>query len=186
MEQQLATEATVVAPVVLETPAGNERMRHVPSIEWITWKLDYDVRTRLGKLLTSFSALSSDDSRRGPIETELRNVCRAVDRLAEAAKHTRTNGLPTELSNRIQWSLDHAVANLKNVDPTTFGRRYPFHLFERSRSEPLYGALLSVLHSVDRAIPTVRAADPSLDERLMAGLVVLENPVDERMLKPIA
>lgn len=161
-------------------------MRHVPSIEWIVWKLDHDVRGRLGKLMTSFSALSSDDARRGPIETELRNVCRAVDRLAEAAKHTRANGFPSELSNRIQWSLDHAVANLKNVDPTTFGRRYPFHLFERSRSEPLYGALLTVLSAVDRTLPLARAADPSLDERLMAGLVVLENPVDNRMLKPIA
>ena len=186
MEQQLATEATVVPTAVLETPAGNERMRHVPSIEWIVWKLDQDVRARLGKFMTSFTGLSSDDAHRGPVEAELRNVCKAIDRLAEAAKHSRGNGVPSELSNRIQWSLDHAVANLKNVDPTTFGRRYPFHYFEKSRSEPLYGALLAVLSAMDRALPVVRAADPSLDERLMAGLVVLANPVDDRMLKPIA
>jgi hypothetical protein len=186
MEQQLATEATPVTTAVLETAAGNERMRHVPSIEWIIWKLDQDVRARLGKLMASLSGLSSDDARRAPVETELRSVCKAIDRLAEAAKHTRGNGIPSELSNRIQWSLDHAVANLKNVDPTTFGRRYPFHLFEKSRSEPLYGALLAVLSAIDRAIPVARAADASLDERLMAGLVVLANPVDDRMLKPIA
>ena len=51
---------------------------------------------------------------------------------------------------------------------------------------PLYAALLSVFCHIDRVITLARAIDPGIDERLLEGLVVLQNPVDDRMLRPIA
>ena len=78
------------------------------------------------------------------------------------------------------------MAKLTAVDPTTFGHRYPFHLFERSPGEPMYGALAALIQTVEQLVPLIRAADPDVDERLLEGLVVLKDPVDSRMLQPIA
>lgn len=173
-------------PVQLETWAQNERMRHVPVAGWIVHKLDADVRRRIEKLYVPFAALAFDDPRHVTIETELRNVCRALDRLAEVARHSRNGHPPNDLGQRIRWALDHAIQNLETLDPNLIGRRFPYHTFERSKGEPLYAALLVVMQSVERVATLVRTIDPGIDERLLEGLVVLSNPVDERMLKPIA
>jgi hypothetical protein len=175
----------------LETWKSNERMRHVPTLEWVIWKVDSDVRERLAKLTSAFTQLAADDVRRAPIDAELKLVCRAVDRLSTATRVSRVESTPPPnasrpVESRIQWALDHAVGTLKGVDVATFGRRYPFHMYERSHAESIYGALLAVMSCVDRLLPLIREVDPGLDERLLDGLVVLQNPVDDRMLKPIA
>jgi hypothetical protein len=198
MNSTLATEPTTQPPAeapdkaavahpLLETWSKNERMRHIPSIEWITQKLDRDVRKTVEQLWTSLAALAFDDPRRAAIEEEFRGICRAVDRLAEVARHTRGNNHPpNDLGERVRYAINHAVTNLNTVDANVFGRRFPFQTLERSKGEPLYGALLVVLHHVDRTKTLVRTVDRGLDERLLEGLVVLENPVDARMLRPIA
>lgn len=188
IEARNPVETSEKRPVAtqLELWPNNERMRHIPTREWMIWKLDSDVRGRLAKLLPAYSSLAAEDPRRPRIETELKSICRAADRLAEAAKHTRSNGVPSELTNRLTWAIDHAVANLKTIDVATFGKRAPFHLFDRSHAEQIYGALLAVMQGVERLLPLIREVDPDLDERLLDGLVVLANPVDARMLKPIA
>ena len=78
------------------------------------------------------------------------------------------------------------MTNLGTVDAGTFGRRFPFHTFERSKGEPLYGALLVTIRCVERLVEQIRVVDQGVDERLLSGLVTLSNPVDERMLRPIA
>jgi hypothetical protein len=197
MNSMLATELTTDTPAatpekavathpLLETWSKNERMRHIPSIEWMTQKVDRDVRRTFEHLWTPFAALAADDPRRATIEELFRNLCRAIDRLAEVAKHSRTGHVPNDLGERIRQAIHHAVANLRSVDPNSFGRRFPFQTLERSKAEPLYGALLVVLQQLDRTRTLVRTIDPGLDERLLEGLVVLANPVDARMLKPIA
>jgi hypothetical protein len=194
MNTILATEAATEQPAekqpsrsMQETWAQNERMRHIPSVDWMIRKLDTDLRRRVEKLLPPVFSLPGDDPRRAPIEQELRALCAALDRVADVAKHGRHNGhAQSDLQSRIGWSISHAVTNLRTIDPELFGRRFPFQTFERSKAEPLYGAFLTMLQVLGRIVPLVRAIDPSLDERLMEGLVVLENPVDERMLKPIA
>lgn len=194
MEQQLATEPIIeqVEPKPrlsppLETWGGNERMRHIPSVEWIIRKVDADLRRRVEKLLASYVSLPTDDPRRSTLDDHFRAFCRAVDRLADVARHSRHNGQPPgELTSRVGWTLSHAVTNLQSVDPEFFGRRFPFHTFERSKAEPLYGSLLVAISAVERIVSLVRAIDPGLDERLLEGLVTLQNPVDERMLRPIA
>jgi hypothetical protein len=197
MNSMLATESTTSTPVataetaavahpLLETWAKNERMRHIPSIEWITHKVDADVRRTFEHLWSPFASLAFDDPRRATIEETFRNLCRAIDRLAEIARHSRNGHAPNDLGERIRQSIHHAVSNLRNVDPNLFGRRYPFQTLERSKGEPLYGALLVVLQHLERTKTLIRTIDPGLDERLLEGLVVLANPVDARMLKPIA
>lgn len=196
MEQQLATEskpeteeATVLKPSTpsrLESWAANERMRHVPSVDWLIWKVDVDLRARLDKLLSSFESAPIDAPQRAHMDADLRALCRALDRLADVARHSRINGQTGELRQRVVLALNTAVNNLKTLDASLVGRRFPFQTFERSKSEPLYGALLMALDYMQRLISHARIVDLNLDERLLAGLVTLQNPVDDRMLKPIA
>ena len=184
MNSMLATEVTT-APTALETWSANERMRHIPSVEWMLRKIDVDVRRRVDHLLGSFRS-PMDEARRAPIEDGFRLLVRALDRLAEVAKHSRTTQQSHDTAQRVHAALQHTVENLRSLDADLIGRRFPFHTSERSKAEPLYGALLAVLDAVSRLVPLVRAVDPGLDERLLEGLVVLQNPVDERMLRPIA
>jgi hypothetical protein len=196
MEQQLATETpneTDVAaaqkpasPSLLESWATNERMRHVPNVDWLIWKVDVDLRSRLEKVLSSFQSAPVDSPARAQMEGDLRALCRAFDRLADVARHTRTNGQNGDPSQRVIASLNNAVTNLRTLDSSVIGRRFPFQTFERSKSEPLYGALLMALDFMQRLISHARTVDRNVDERLLAGLVTLQNPVDDRMLKPIA
>jgi hypothetical protein len=168
---------------LLETWGKNERMRHTPPIEWIVQKVDGDLRRRIGLLHGSFAALPSDDSRWTAIEMQFRGFCRAIDRLTETARHGRpASQPPTELGARIDWSINAAVASLNSLDPTLFGRRYPFQTFERSKAEPLNGALLAVIDRLHRLTPAIRAIDPGIDERLLAGLVRLQEPLPEKAI----
>jgi hypothetical protein len=184
MNSILATEATKSS--LLETWEGNERMRHIPSIDWMVRKVDIEVRSRIEKSMTPILGIPSEDPRRQSAEEELRVVCRALERLAEIARHGHPNGRQGDLPHRVEAALDLATENLRSLDADLIGRRFPFQTFERSKAEPLFAALLVVLNVVNRIIPLARAIEPDLDERLLEGLVVLENPVDDRMLEPMA
>ena len=181
----VATEVPekAVPRTLLETWGKNERMRHIPSIEWIAQKVDGDLRRRIALLTAPYAALPPDDSRRAPLEAGFRSFCRAVERLSEIARHGRSAGqAPVELAPRIDWTINAAVANLRSVDPTLFGRRYPFQTFERSKAEPLYTALLIVIDLTCRLTPAVRAIDPAIDEQLLSGLVHLVQPLPEQAI----
>src|SRR5215212_40708 len=129
----LATDANAVTHPHLETWADNERMRHVPTLAWIIEKLDVDLRHRIEALTPSL------DETRG----------RALCRLADLGRHTRTNGhAPNDLAARLTWAIDHAVANLRSIDANLFGRRFPMQTHERSKADPLYAALLVVVEQV--------------------------------------
>jgi hypothetical protein len=172
---------------LLETWAQNERMRHIPSLAWVIHKVDVDLRRRIELAYESYRSLAFDDPRHAPIEHELRLICRAVERLGEAAKHLRHNGqAPSDLLNKIGWMINHTVQSLNAVDANLFGRRFPVQTHERSKGEPVYGALLAVMHHVERLIVLARAVDPDLDEKLLHGLVVLEHPVNDQTRRPIA
>jgi hypothetical protein len=180
------TEKRAAHPL-LETWPQNERMRHIPALAWIVKKLDVELRRRIELAYESYRSLSYDDPRHAPMEHELRLICRAIERLGEAAKHLRHNGqAPNDLLNKIGWMINHTVQSLNTVDANLFGRRFPVQTHERSKGEPVYGALLAVMHHVERLVILARAIDPGLDEKLLQGLVVLEHPVDEQTAKPIA
>ncbi|HVE69918.1 MAG TPA: hypothetical protein VNI54_01015 [Thermoanaerobaculia bacterium] len=165
-------------PTLLEHWPGNERMRHVPPLSWTIQKLDQDVRRRLEKLLVPWSDIGPADPRHARIEQELRAVCRSIDRVADVASRRGRGGHPpNEVTARVRWSLDHAVQNLTAADAETFGRRFPFHTFERSNAEPLWGALLAVLQHVQNLVPLIREIEPDIDERMYEGLVNLIEPL---------
>lgn len=184
MTSTLATDTVEkpAAKTLLETWGKNERMRHVPPVEWIVRKLDVDLRRRIDILFAAFAALTLDDSRRSKIESEFRSLCRAIDRLADVAKYSRGNDshAPSDLGPRISWAITHAVANLNSLDANLFGRRYPFQTLERSKAETLVAALLVVMNHVGRITSLARGIDPALDERLLAGLVTLQRPLPEQ------
>lgn len=182
-----ATSDDAKHPSLLEIWSTNERMRHIPSIDWMTQKLDGDVRRRVDLIVSSLEAIPQGDERRPELENALQSVCRAVEHVAEVARRPRTGGHhPSNLGEHLTSSLSHAVKALGSMDPETAGRRLPFQTFERSNAEPLYAALLAVIYRLKIATELARAVDRNLDERLLAPLVKLENPVDDRMLRPIA
>src|SRR5438477_3463011 len=163
----------------LEEHHANELMRHIPTIAWMGDKLDGDLRHRIEKLCAAIESKMNADA-----ENELRALCRALDRLADAAKHIRNNGHgPTEALQKVRWSLNHALSCLRLVDAATFGRREPFHHFDKSKSETIYGAFLVMLVHVERVTIAVRAIDQAIDDRLNEGLVLLNEPLREQ---PIA
>lgn len=178
----LATEPTTPdsekPAATLETWSHNERMRHIPLVSWMIQKLDVDVRRRFDILFTPFTTLPAGDPRREPIEAELRAFCRSLDRLADVAKRPKGQSHPpTELGQRINWALNHAIGNLQAVDVDTFGKRLPFHTFERSNAEPLNAALLGAIGHLQRLQELVRAVDPSIDAAIYADLVTLIEPL---------
>lgn len=181
MNSMLATDANdsaATAKTLLESHHSNERMRHIPPLEWLVNKLEGDVRRRVDMLLVVHHTLHHDDVRRADLEGPLRALCRAIERVADAVRHGRNNHhAPQELGAHLVWSIEHAAAALRTLDPELFGRRYPFHAFERSRGESVYGALIVALMALDRAIIIGRAIDPTLDEKLYAHLVSLEEPL---------
>src|ERR1700759_2978105 len=119
----------------LESWNRNERMRHAPQLDWLISKIDVDLRARIEQMLLSVSTVSHDDPHWSAIETELRGLARAIDRLGDAVRHKSNGHPPNELAQRIGWSLTQAVASLNTLDPDLFGRRYPFQTFERSKAE---------------------------------------------------
>ena len=181
MNSTLATEPTekVASKVVLETWGKNERMRHVPPLGWMIEKLDLDLRRRIEKVIAAIGTPQSGEA----ADIELRALCRAIDRLADAAKFSRpTNHAPAEIGARITWAINHALSALGSLDANLFGRRYPFQTLERSKGETLYGAMLVIIDHVHRLTTLARAADPSVDERLLEGLVVLQEPLREQRM----
>ncbi|HJT16565.1 MAG TPA: hypothetical protein VJ853_04230 [Thermoanaerobaculia bacterium] len=162
MNSTLATEAAekTTTRSLLETWGKNERMRHIPTAEWIVSKLDRDLRRRIGVL----AAAPMNDA----LESELKTLCRAIDRLADAAKQSRgAVQPPQEIASRIDFAITHAVSCLNSLDANLFGRRYPFQTFERSKAESVYGALLVVIDRVHRVTELVRTLDRGIDEKLL-------------------
>ena len=163
MNSTVATELTEKAATrpLLETWGKNERMRHVPPVEWMIEKLDRDLRRRVAILCSSAAPNEQ-------VDAELKSLCRAIDRLADAAKYSRaSNHIPSEIGPRIDFAITHAVSSLGSLDASLFGRRYPFHSFERSKAEAIYGALLIVIDHVHRLTPMIRAIAPGVDEKLL-------------------
>src|SRR5918911_353949 len=111
MNSMVATEAAEKPATrsLLETWGKNERMRHIPSAEWMSWKLDVDVRRRVDKLLAPFAALPSDDPRHAPADAELRALCRAIERFTDMLRHGRGGQAPVELGNKISWAIGQAI-----------------------------------------------------------------------------
>ena len=171
--------AAAPAKPLLETWGKNDRMRHIPPAEWITQKIDGDLRRRIEIACSSFERLAPGDARRAAVESALTSLCRSLERIADVAKHGRpaTAHAAADVTGRLRDALQHAVTNAVTLDGNLFGRRYPMQTFERSKAEPLFGALLAAIDALRRAVAILRETDASLDERLLEGLVAIETPL---------
>ncbi len=167
-----ATEATTEQhperSTLLETWSENEVMRHVPSLEWIIRKLDVDVRHRVEILWAPVGTLATADPRYPAIEREFQALCRALDHLADTAKHIRNSHVPSDLAIHVPWALNHAASCLRTIDAAIFNRRYPVQTHERSKAEPVYAGLLVVLQCVARVTERVSEVEPGIWEKLLA------------------
>src|SRR5215470_11338718 len=108
MNSVLATETVPQAATrsLLETWGKNERMRHIPPVDWMIHRVDVEIRRVAEKLWTSFAALAPEDA---SIEEAFRSFCRAIDRICDVARHSRGNNHPPpELGQRIGWGLNQA------------------------------------------------------------------------------
>jgi hypothetical protein len=191
MTDTLATEVTnpLPSPAEAEPPKpatlppleqwhSNERMPHVPRAHWMADKLDGDLRLRIERACNTIESVPPDDPRRLDAFEVERSLCRALERLAEVAKHNRGPlHPPNELSRHVIWSIQHAVASLRSADDDVIGRRFPYHTGERSKAEPLYGSLLAVIDATHRLVDIARFIDPNIDAALLEGLVRLEVPM---------
>lgn len=176
--------ADAPAKTLMETWGLNEPMRHIPPASWIVRKVDGDLRRRIEIVCESFDRLEADNTRRQEAEHALTSLCRSLDRLAEMAKHGRVPSHPgASLTIKVRDALHHAVTNLHTLDESLFGRRYPFQTLERSKAEPLVGCLLAAIDALHRCVAVLRDLDPGLDERLLEGLVTLQQPLRQQ---PIA
>jgi len=164
---EATTEQHPERPAHLETWSTNEVMRHVPSLEWIVRKLDVDVRHRVETLWSPVSSLATADPRYPAIEREFQALCRALDHLADSAKHIRNTHVPGDLAIHIPWALNHAASCLRTLDGAIFNRRFPVQTHERSKAEPIYAGLLVVLQCVEKVTERVAELEPGIYEKLM-------------------
>jgi hypothetical protein len=178
-EQPSPTGERPERPSLLEQWPQNERMRHIPSAAWMVQKLDGDLRRRIEKLWLPYADLAASDPRHSVLEAEFRALCRSIDRVAAVARHHHRGAQhpPNDLGSKLTWMIGQAVASLHAADNDTFGKRLPFQTFERSNSEPLWAAMLSVIEHVQRLIPLIREIEPDIDEQLYEGLVQLQEPL---------
>src|SRR5258708_22676076 len=96
--------SVAVAALPLEIHAQNERMRHVPSTDWMVRKLEGDVRKRIDLILEVLTNLPGDDPRPVDLEGALRVLCRSIDRLAESARRRPLHHPPPETGAPPHWS----------------------------------------------------------------------------------
>lgn len=177
-EESSPTAARAAALPPLETHAHNERMRHIPSIPWMIQKLDGDIRRKVERLWLPYSDLAASDPRHPVIEAELRALVRSLERVCHVARRHHANlHPPAELGSRLNWTISQAISSLTSADNDTAGKRFPSHTGERSNSEPLWAAMLSVIQHVHNLIPLVREIEPDIDERMYEGLVQLTEPL---------
>lgn len=164
-------------------------MRHVPPLEWLLRKLD-DLHERVDKLVwAAFDAgreVTSDQ--REEIERALRRVAKSLDCFAFIAR--RAPAARSASSDDIRQYLDYAFSNasaaVRPFDAVSFNRRSSEVEFHRAPGEPLLGAVLVVGVRVRTAEQLVERVNPDIREMLLSRLVVLEHPVNEETLRPIA
>jgi len=158
--------------MAIERHGETEEMRHVPPLEFLLDRVSGELRFRVDTLLNAVMQRAS--SLPTPIEEELRSLIRWLDRLGDVLRHHRTNGHESDLRVRIDRAFQNATQALSSVDRSLFRRRSPFHLFERSRGEQAFAAILAAFRSTDRLTALVGELDPDIRLKLM-----------EKMLPPI-
>ena len=118
-----------------ERQEHNEEMRHVPSLDWIVTKLDYDYRDRVNKLWSAtFDRDDLDPKVVKQVEERMEAVCKWLRRLIVLARGSRAPqyGENSDLRTSLIHAGYEAVSALSSLDRDTFRRRTPFQTMDQS------------------------------------------------------
>lgn len=170
---------------------ATDRMRHVPPLDYLTFKVDIEFRDQIDKLYWAVyeSGKPLDASRTEGIEAGFHAVCKTLERLGDHARHHRpnTHGQPQEiLRSRLDHAFLQAMKGLGSIKAEEYGVRAPENHFDKSQGEALLMTMLAVGARIRKLIPLVAAVNPDIYEMLMSKLVTKQHPVNEETLKPIA
>ncbi len=160
----------------LEQLTSNEEMRHVPPLEVLLRRVDDMLRRGIDEALAS--ARSADQDTIRDVDVQLKRASLCLARVAELARHHRGVTAAHPEPRPIIEALEGAVSSLRNADKN-LRRRTPFHHFERSRGEMLYGSLLSAEQCVAKAIQRLSVADGEIHYRLS-----MRNPLTRAVQMP--
>jgi antitoxin component HigA of HigAB toxin-antitoxin module len=167
----------------LENRLQNEKMRHVPSIEFMLDRIEREYARQL-RIVAEAIEEAFDAPERAAAETELLAACRWMIRAAECATHSKLHPHPpAALHNAVAEYVRVTVEALQRIDGELFRRRMPYHRFERSEGEAVYLSFTAISFHLQRAIETVSRFDRAIYEKLFGvGLDRLR----PEMLQPIA
>lgn len=164
-------------------------MRHVPPLEWVLRKLD-ELRERADKLWwAAFDAgREVTAEQREEIELALRLVAKSLDSLACVARHgpAARSGPAEDVRLAVEHAFSAATNAVRPLDALSFNRRSSEVDFNRAPGEQVLGGVLVVLAHMREVERLVERVNPDLREMLLARLVILEHPVNEETLHPIA
>ncbi|HEY5609904.1 MAG TPA: hypothetical protein VIL97_01750, partial [Thermoanaerobaculia bacterium] len=151
--------------MAIERHGETEEMRHVPPLDFLLDHVSGELRFRVDTLFNA--ALQRSNSLPPPIDEGFRSMIRWLDRLSDVLRHHRPNGPEGDLRARIDRAFQNATHALSSADRNLFRRRSPFHLFERSRGEQAFAAMLAAFRSTDRLVSLVADIDPDIRLKLM-------------------
>lgn len=154
----------------LERIGETPELRHVPPREVVVRRLDVEFRRKLTILWDSVAALDqpSDTDLHAAFEDRVRYIIRWLDRLAHLARGPY-NPPHGNLREQLLAAVDGAVSAVNATDANAFRRRTPFHLFDRSRGELIYGAFVVIESAIASLTEQLSRIDPSLYEKLLNG-----------------
>ena len=169
--------------MALENRLQNEKMRHVPPIEFMLDRIEGDYARRL-RILAETIEERQDAPERAEAESQTLAACRWMIRAAECATHSKLNAHPSgSLRYVVGEFVRVTVEALHRIDGELFRRRMPFHRFERSEGEAVYLSFTAISFHIQRAVETVSRFDPAIHEKLFGAP---HDRLRTEMLEPIA
>jgi len=169
----------------MEQQRQNEVMRHIPTLARTRERIGKNYRSIAEKLFSS--AYERGAVTPADVENGFRSLARCIEKFSESIRHTRINGHnQQEMGKRLSAAFDQALLALDSIHADEYGRRAPFHLFDRSHAETIFASVLMIGVHLERLIVLVAKIDPDLNERLLADTIRLEHPLNEQVLQPIA
>ncbi|MDX1583491.1 MAG: hypothetical protein R3338_07825 [Thermoanaerobaculia bacterium] len=157
----------------MEDPKTTDRMRHIPSLDYLISYVDQRFRQRADLYYQSaFGTAHEDRDLEHEIEQQLRSFIGALVDISVAAGKPAKSHKQDHLRVALESVLDETVDALRSIEPEQFGRRAPADQFDRSRAEPIFSRFLAATSRLNDLLPMVRDLDPDAPMKLLE----LESP----------
>lgn len=157
----------------MEDARTTDRMRHIPSLEYLTGYVNERFRQRVDLFYQcAFGTAHENRDLEHEIESRLRKFIGALVDLSTAAGKPGKTHHQDHLRVALESVLNETVDALRSIEPDLFGRRQPFNRFPRSRWEPVYSCFLAAHSRLDDLLPLVSELDPDAAMKMLE----LESP----------